>query len=59
MSDIRTWLDHRQLQSISFKCVALPGGADGIEILFPSASAAAEFENDFGCSEAWLRNRVP
>jgi hypothetical protein len=48
MSDARSWLDHRKIESASFKTIAEADGDVGFEIGFNSEAEAHLFEREFG-----------
>ena len=47
MNDIRTWLDHRKIEPISFEPVAKADRGVGFEIAFKSVDEAHLFEWEF------------
>ena len=47
MKNIRTWLDHRHIQPVSFLPVATPRSGVGFEISFNSEEEAHLFEREF------------
>ena len=47
MNTIRTWLDHRHIQPVSFLPVATPRSGVGFEISFNSEQEAHLFEREF------------
>jgi RNA polymerase sigma-70 factor, ECF subfamily len=58
MSDIRTWLDHRQIEPISFKPVAKADRGVGFEIGFNSADEAHLFDQHFNFARM-LEAQIP
>ena len=47
MSDVRTWLDHRRIEALSFKPVAKADTGVGFEIAFRTEDEAHLFEREF------------
>ena len=47
MNAIRTWLDHRKIEPISFQPVAKAESGVGFEIAFKSEDEAHLFEHEF------------
>jgi hypothetical protein len=47
MSQIRTWLDARKIETSLFKIDRIGDGPVVVEIAFPTADAAATFRGDF------------
>ena len=47
MNDIRTWLDHRKIEPISFTPVAKADTGVGFEIAFNSEDEANLFQHEF------------
>ena len=52
MSDIRTWLDHRRIEAISFKPLSKADSGVGFEIAFNTEDEARLFEREFQPSAA-------
>jgi hypothetical protein len=47
MNEIRTWLDHRNIQPVSFKPVATADTGVGFEISFHNEDEAHLFKHEF------------
>lgn len=47
MSDIRSWLDHRKIEPLSFKPVATASTGVGFEVAFNTENDAQLFEREF------------
>jgi hypothetical protein len=47
MNEIRTWLDHRRIDAVSFKPVAKADRGVGFEIAFNTEDEAFLFEREF------------
>lgn len=47
MNDIRSWLDHRKIEPVSFKPVAKADTGVGFEVGFNSEEEADLFEHEF------------
>ncbi len=47
MNDIRTWLDHRRIEPVSFQPVAKAGSGVGFEIGFNTEDEVYLFEREF------------
>jgi len=58
MSDIRTWLDHRKIEPISFEPVAKADRGVGFEIGFNSADEAHLFDQQFNFARM-LEAQIP
>ena len=48
MNDIRTWLDHHQIQPVDFKTIPRSFGGMGFEITFANQHDARHFQQDIG-----------
>src|SRR5690348_907754 len=58
MNDIRTWLDHRKIEPISFKPVAKADRGVGFEIGFISGDEARLFDQEFNFARV-LETEIP
>lgn len=47
MNDVRSWLDHRKIEPVSFKAVAEADAGGGFEIAFNSEDEANIFQREF------------
>lgn len=50
MNDIRSWLDHRKIEPVSFRPVAIPGTDIAFEICFKSVEDASSFRQELAQS---------
>jgi hypothetical protein len=51
MNDIRTWLDHRRIEPVSFQPVAKADTGLGFEIAFDTEDEAHLFEREFALAQ--------